>query len=224
MDKIFAFDEICKLIDYTFKNPNILKTAFTHSSYANQHLVTSNERLEFLGDAILDFLVADMLYKNSNYHEGEMSKKRAKLVSTTSLSQIIQDKNLDRFLFVGNSFTGEKATTFMMEDLFEAIVGAIYVDGGLDNARKFVLKSIDFEHSLDIDYKSHLQEIVQKVINTEPRYESSEKALDNGDFVTKLIINGEIITTQVGKSKKLSQIACAKYALDNIDLIKKAMK
>ena len=224
MDNRFNFDEICKIIGYTFNNQNLLKTAFTHSSYANQHLKESNERLEFLGDAILDFLVADVLYKKGDTLEGQMSKQRASIVSTKSLSNIIDAKGLDRYLLIGNSFNGDKATAFMMEDLFEAIVGAIYVDGGLCEAKKFLLENIVFNESEDLDYKTKLQEIVQKAINTEPQYLSSDKPMENGDYVTKLVINGQTITSQVGNSKKSAQVKCAKYAMENLDIVKKALK
>lgn len=223
MARAFDCEKICRIIGYTFKDQSLVELAFTHSSFAHQYGISSNERLEFLGDAILDFIVAERLYTESGQEEGYMSKMRARLVSTDTLSSAIRKMGLDRFLHVGDSLMGGKPTISMMEDLFEAIVGAIYIDGGIDSVKRFVETHIDFNQTDDTDYKTRLQEIVQKAINSEPEYISSDEPNNNRDYTTRLVINGIVITEQEGRSKKISHMKCAKYALDNIHLVKKAL-
>ena len=141
---MFSFDKIEKIIGYKFQNRKLLNTAFVHSSYANEHKVECNERLEYLGDAVLEFIITDKLYSLFNLGEGQLTKYRASLVNEDTLSFIVSELNLDSFLLKGK---GEKKNGIDSKaikcDLFEAIVGAIYLDSGIEFAKQFVLNVMD---------------------------------------------------------------------------------
>ena len=137
----FDIQKIEKIIGYAFKNKELLKTAFTHSSFSNEHRVESNERLEFLGDSILSVIIAEEIFKRYNKSEGELTKIRASLVSEKSLAFISKQLGIDKFLIVGAGLVKKEPTDAMIADSFEAMLAAIYLDGGMKNARKFILKS-----------------------------------------------------------------------------------
>ena len=216
------YDLICQNIGYKFRDDSILTTAFTHSSFAHQFSTSSNERLEFLGDAVLDFLVADYLYQKDDLVEGEMSKMRSFLVSSDSLSSAVNNMGLAEMLLIGDSLGGV-VTKSMQEDLFEAIVGAIYLDGGLLKAREFIFSHIDIDAVKRVDYKTKLQEIVQKATCHEPQYVTDAEPKADG-YSTKLYINDTFIIESTAHSKKESQIKCAKWALENINVVNIALK
>lgn len=162
--------EVEQCIGYRFNDAALLLTALTHSSYANEHGCESNERLEFLGDSILSFAVTTYMYSTyPDRDEGVFSKVRSKIVSTESIACIIERTGLDRFLRLGNSEqnTGKSSKRKIFANLFEAVIGAIYLDGGLTRAVKCVLKQltqeIDGAIHADVisDYKTALYELVQ---------------------------------------------------------------
>ena len=130
-------------IEYTFKNKELLKTAFTHTSYAYEKNVESNEKLEFLGDSILEFISSDYLYNNYiNLHEGEMTKVRATVVCEKSLHKVALKHNFGDFLFLGKSernSNGNKRPA-ILADSVEAVIAAMYLDGGLEPVKKFIIK------------------------------------------------------------------------------------
>lgn len=143
-------------IGYTFRDKQLLKTCFTHTSYAHEHGCESNERLEFLGDALLGFLVADALYREQGGAEGEMTSRRIRLVSAPPLAEAIRADGLEKFLLVSGG-AGEKAVS----SLFEALVAGIYLDGGIEPARAFASARLPLRGEREINFKGDLQEYLQ---------------------------------------------------------------
>ena len=212
----FELEEIEKIIHYSFKDKELLKTAFTHSSYANQNNIKSNQRLEYLGDAILNFVVADYLYNNFDVEEGQMSKWRSKMVNSDNLSSIIEELDLDRFLLLGKSFGTQEVAKSLKEDLFESLVGAIYLDGSIEKVKKFVFRFIDVKKSVkkkNIDYKTALQEEVQKVKGSNLVYITYELPNRPGNFCAEVYVNDIFISSSVSTTKKQAQIDCARIAM-----------
>lgn len=213
------YKKIEKIIHYGFKNKDILKTAFTHSSYANQHNVESYERYEYLGDSILNFVIADALFKNyENEQEGALTKWRAKLVNSENLSYIIKELDLEKFVLIGDSAKKQDFTKSMREDLFESIVGAIYLDSSLEKARRFILRFIDttnMNNKKDIDYKSLLQEKIQGTRGANLVYFTYEDPIEKGRFCSEVYINDIFVARAFSRSKKNAQLECAKLALSD---------
>ena len=158
-------------IGYKFKNKQLLQTALTHTSYAYEHHVKSYEKLEFLGDSILEFVSSEYIYESyPNLKEGEMTKVRAMVVCEESLAKIAKLHNFSDFLNLGKSekLSGGQARTAILEDTMEAVIAAIYKDGGLEEARKFIVNNLKDEiayaskHVGLKDYKTVLQEKLQQ--------------------------------------------------------------
>ena len=220
----FDTSKIEKIIHYRFKDKNLLKSAFTHSSYANQEKTTSNERLEFLGDSILNFAVAEDLYSKFDVAEGKMSKWRAKMVNGASLSNIVSALKLDEFMFVGRSFGKGVLPLSIKENLFESIVGAIYLDSSMDKAKRFIFRFINTTKNVkkkDTDYKTQLQEKVQKVRGTHLVYFTYSLPQDPSTYCAEVYINDVFVARSTAKSKKQAQIECAKVALSDEEKLKK---
>lgn len=210
--------EIEKKIGYVFHDKNLLVTAFTHSSYCNEHVgCTSYERLEFLGDSILGFLMADKLYFGTEETEGMMTVLRAGSVSKEPLAKIIDKMGVIRFLRHGNGVEKNfKSSVKTRSDLFESIIAAMYVDGGrsLDAPAKFV-KSLDITKSND--YKSILQEYVQKRYKgVIPKYETSDEADENGYFISCAVVNDVRYDLGRGKNKKTAEQKAAELAYEKL--------
>ena len=162
--------ELMDKINYQFKDINLLKNALTHSSYANEKTIKKykdNERLEFLGDAVLELTSSDYIYKNySNMNEGQMTRLRASIVCEQTLAFCTRAIDLGKYLYLGKGedLTGGRNRKSILSDALEAVIGAIFLDGGFANAKEFVLKYIltDIEHKqLFYDSKTILQEMVQ---------------------------------------------------------------
>ncbi len=212
-------------IKYSFKNITLLENALSHSSYANEkHLkYGSNERLEFLGDAVLSVIVADYLYKNfSDKPEGELTKLRASLVCEKSLCGFARSLKLGDFLLLGRGeeLGGGRERDSILADAFEAVLAAIYLDGGMEAAREYVLHFIieELSHTEDEafhDYKTILQEIIQR--NPEERLSyvlCSESGPDhNKSFTVEVCLNSNVIGSGTGKTKKRAEQMAAKDAL-----------
>lgn len=217
---MFSCEKIEKIIHYNFKDKNLLKTAFTHSSLANEKKVKSNERLEFLGDSVLSIVVTDRIYHHYNKSEGDLSKIRASLVSESSLAFVMESLKLDEFLMCGEGLKNQKPTKAMLADNFEALVAAIYLDGGIEKAKAFILNVLDSAMS-DIDRggvpdsaKSLLQEKLKDakiVYKTEIKQESGEKIYHSSVF-----INGIMCGTGQSTKKKIAEEISAKMALNNL--------
>ena len=224
-------EELEKKIEYTFRDKKLLQTALTHSSFANEvkeKRCENNERLEFLGDAVLGIIAADYLYFH-NYHvpEGELTRLRAMMVCEKSLYEFAQQLELGRYLRLGRGEenTGGRERSSILADAFEAVVAAVYIDGGLEAARKYVTAFADRFFSTRIsssvkDYKTALQEIVQK--NHGERLEYVLTAENGPDheklFIVEVHLNSNIIGEGRGGSKKEAEQMAAKEALSLMGL------
>jgi len=216
-----------KSIGYTFKNKELLKTALTHTSYAYENQKESNEKLEFLGDSILEFISSKYLYgKYTNLREGEMTKVRATVVCEESLYKIAKMHNFGDFLYLGKSEqkTGGKNRPAILADSVEAVIAAIYLDGGIEEADKFIIENlkseieIETKHVGDKDYKTVLQEKLQEHGDVKIEYETiGESGPDhNKKFKAQVKCNGRILAEGEGKSKKEAQMHAAQKALENL--------
>lgn len=203
-------------LNYVFKDKNLLKKALTHSSLSNEIGGENYERLEFLGDAIIEFVVSDRIYKYEFLDSGSLTKLRASLVSTSNFSQISNHLELDKYLQKSKSLnTLSKKTE---ADILESVIGAIYLDGGINEAEKIIDKYIiiDEENIRNhlqncIDYKTKLQEEMQAKKKTFRYGLVSESGLSHDKtFVVELIIDGKIATTGSGKSIHNAQEICAR--------------
>ena len=163
--------ELQQKIDYQFKDENLLFTALTHSSYANEHKlhkIHHNERLEFLGDAVLEVVSSDFLFKNfPDMAEGQMSKKRASLVCEPTLAYCARQIGLGKYLMLGKGedLGGGRNRDSILSDALEAVIGSIYLDGGIEQAGSFIMTHVlnDIEHkAMFQDSKTILQELLQK--------------------------------------------------------------
>ena len=219
--------EIENNIGYTFKEKSLLSNALTHSSYANEKRIASNERLEFLGDSVLGVVISEYIYKRLNgINEGDLSKLRASIVCETSLFKAAKRIGLDEALRLGNGEeqTGGRKRPSIVSDAFEAVIAAIYLDDGLETAREWVLShtETDIEEAIsgkrNNDYKTTLQEKIQKSHIGEVSYELiRESGLDhNKTFVMGVYVNNEKLGEGEGQSKKEAQQQAAKYALENM--------
>ncbi|MDE5558149.1 MAG: ribonuclease III [Ruminococcus sp.] len=213
-----------KVIGYTFKDKKLLYQALSHSSYANEkkNPSGSNERLEFLGDSVLSIVVSDYLYKSLNVAEGELTRVRASLVCEKSLHVFAKQINLGDYLFLGRGEenTGGRERPSILADAFEAVIAAIYLDGGIKPASEHILRFMpeDVQHPHKpafSDFKTVLQEIVQK--NPEEKVEyvliDEEGPDHNKRFVVEVRLNSQVIGKGRGKSKKEAEQFAAKEAL-----------
>ncbi len=216
--------EFEKVIGYEFKNKSLLETALTHSSYANEKQTgrDCNERLEFLGDSVLGVITADYFYHNlAHLPEGEMTKKRAACVCEKSLHSFAKEINLGKYLLLGRGEdnTGGRHRASILADAFEAVIGAIYLDGGLENVRKFVLGFIKEAAAKQLslrDYKTELQEIIQKNPDEHLTYVLVGESGPDHDkrFEVEVMLNSNVVGYGMGKSKKLAEQQAAKQALE----------
>lgn len=214
-------------IGYTFKNKAFLEEALTHTSYANEakgHL-PNNERLEFLGDSVLSVVVADYLFHTQKeLPEGELTRQRASLVCEAALCGFAQSIHLGNYLRLGKGeeMTGGRERPSILSDAFEALIAAIYLDGGLEEARKFILPFICSGASAEEDFKTRLQEVVQQNPEERVRYMlTGEEGPDhNKTFTVEVHLNSNCIGTGTGHTKKLAEQHAAKQALSlmGIDL------
>ena len=217
--------ELEKIIGYTFRNPKLLSLALTHSSHANERKKgrKSNERLEFLGDSVLSVVVSHHLYENySHMPEGELTRLRASLVCERSLHKFAQEIRLGDFILLGKGEenTNGRERPSILADAFEALIAAIYLDGGLEAARahiiQFVPKDTKTQSDAFTDYKTILQEFIQK--NPEERIEyllADESGPDHDKaFTVQVCLNSNIIGNGKGKSKRDAEQMAAKEALE----------
>ena len=207
-----AWAEAERRLGYTFADRRLLATCFTHASYASEHGCASNERLEFLGDAVLDFLVADELYAAGGASEGEMTARRIRYVAAQPLAEAVRRAGLDAFLLhVGAQ--GEKAVS----SLFEALTAGIYLDGGLDAARAFVRAKLLVAADSEPNYKGDLQEWLQARGLPTAAYEtlSREGATHAPLFTVRAAGGGESAVGR-GGSLRAAQKDAAKKLLDRL--------
>ena len=215
-------------IGYHFKNPQLLSRALTHSSYANEYNLAAgdNERLEFLGDSVLGFITAEYLFSNHrDFPEGELTKLRAYAVCETSLYSYAQEIELGKYLKLGKGEerTGGRERPSVLSDAFEAVIAAIYLDGGIDEAKKFVLRFVvpyvEAKPTFK-DYKTMLQEVVQQNHGEALEYVLvSESGPDhNKRFEIEVHLNSNVLGRGVGGSKKKAEQNAAKEALELMGL------
>ncbi len=213
--------EVEKIIGYSFKSKNLLKTSLTHSSYSNEHKVESNEKLEFLGDAVIEFIITEILYKEFSGKEGDLSKMRALVVSEKPLAEAVTKFGLDKFLIKG---VGESRNTTPSNaikcDLYEALCGAIYLDGGINETKKFFIKTVgDKIQDLKLngyidDPKTRLQEMLK---NAKIVYSTSKHGEDHmPTYKTIVYINGEKAGSGSGTNKRLAEENSASDAISNL--------
>lgn len=221
------FEKIEKEIGYEFKNKQLLETALTHTSYAYENKKQSNEKLEFLGDSILEFISSEYIYHNyPNLKEGEMTKVRASVVCEDSLQKIAKMHNFSDFLYLGKSerTSQKEVRPAIMADSIEAVIAAIFLDGGLEEAKKFILNNLakPIENATknigQKDYKTVLQEVLQKNGNVDIEYVIiDEKGPDHEKvFTAEVKFNNKTLATGEGKSKKQAEMEAAQKALENI--------
>jgi ribonuclease-3 len=212
-------------IRYTFKNKELLKTALTHTSYAHEKRVESNEKLEFLGDSILEFVTSNYLYNNyRKLKEGEMTKVRASVVCESSLYQVALKHNFSDFLKLGKSeiACGGNKKPAILADSVESVIAAIYEDSNLENAEKFIIENlkdqieIASKHVGMKDYKTVLQEKLQIHGNVKIEYTViDEKGPDhNKTFVVEVKCDGKHLAIGQGSTKKAAEMEAAHNALE----------
>ena len=221
-------DTLQNNIGYTFKDQNILQTALTHRSSLNDpNIKESYERLEFLGDAILEMMISSFLYfKYPDKMEGYLTAARSAIVRTETLSQIAKSLDLGSYIRLskGEESTGGRTNPSTLEDVTESLIGAIYQDGGIESAKEFFTKFIIPEADQIVsenklkDAKSSLQEIVQSKGLATPIYQIIKEIGPDHDktFETAVIVNGKQLASGIGKSKQEAEQKAAQKALELI--------
>lgn len=217
-------------LGYHYQSHALLQEALTHSSYANEHRakgVKDNERLEFLGDAILDMIISEYLFlKYANMPEGDMSKIRASIVCEGSLAKVAKQMELGEYILLGKGeeMTGGRERASILADAFEAVTGSLFVDGGFDEAKRFLYKTLvadveQTEHieTLYADYKTLLQEAIQKCSMAPIHYEVvGEEGPDHDKhFYVEVYHEEKCLGRGIGKSKKEAEQDAAQKALEN---------
>ena len=213
-----------KRIGYQFHNPALLKQAMTHSSFTNEQRIRKQEnyeRLEFLGDAVLELVSSEFLFReHSDLPEGELTKMRASMVCEPSLAFCAKDLELGQFMLLGKGEenTGGRSRDSLTCDVMEAVIGAIYLDGGMEHAKNFIYRFIlsDLEDKqLFYDSKSNLQELIQGKLKKEYSYELLGMSGPEHDkkFHVSVQMEGEILGTGEGKTKKAAEQQAAYMAL-----------
>ena len=212
--------ELENILGYNFKDIKLLETALTHSSYANEHNLENNERMEFLGDAVLELSMSKYLYETISFDEGVLTKRRAQLVCEAALNIYASKINFNRFLIlgVGEEATGGRNRPAIIADAMEAVLGAIFLDSGFDAALKVVNKLfIPFidEALKNKDYKSTLQEKLQSEKRSIHYEIVKESGMPNDRTFEAVVYMDDIIMGKgIGKSKKEAEMAAAKNALE----------
>ncbi|WP_209122418.1 ribonuclease III [Alkalihalobacillus sp. BA299] len=220
------FDALLKKIGLEFQNNKLLIQAFTHSSYVNEHRISSsqdNERLEFLGDAVLELAVSQYLYKKfDTMSEGDMTKLRAAIVCEASLANLANELSFGELVLLGKGeeMTGGRQRPALLADVFESFIGSLYLDQGLDAVYCFLDKTIypkinDGAFSHMMDFKSQLQEFVQRDNIGQIHYEIVQERgpAHSREFVSEVLLNEQILGVGVGRSKKEAEQHAAQQAL-----------
>jgi len=218
------------ILGVKFKDESLLQQALVHRSYLNEnpalHLV-SNERLEFLGDAVLGFVVADELYSRfPDFSEGELTKLRAALVRGETLSRIASSLQLGDYLYLGHGEeeSGGRSRPRNLSCTVEAVIGAVFLDQGFDFARNFILKLLDsefdgvVEDKFTDDYKSRLQQVIQSERKITPVYRTIEEVgPDHAKVFTVEVLAGDTVLGRgSGRSKRAAEMDAARHALQGI--------
>ncbi len=222
--------QLQNIIGYKFNRCNIFNQSLTHSSFANEHRkikIKHNERLEFLGDAVLEIVISDYIFnKYTNYKEGELTKLRATVVCETSLAKAAKKINIGKYILLGKGEenTGGRKRDSILADTFEAIIGAIYYDGGIDNSKKFILNNLKsiivdaVNGKLFLDHKTQLQELLQKDSESIIKYDvvKQEGPDHNKIFHIEVKNKSRVLGRGVGRSKKEAEQSAAQSALSKV--------
>ena len=212
--------KIFKTLNFTPTNVNLYYEAFTHTSYSNENpSLNSYERLEFLGDAILEFIISEYLYKEKHFEEGYMTKMRARYVCEEALATYAKELKFEQDINLGEGEIEKGPNDTILADVFEAFIAATYLDQGLDFTKQIVLKivtkyiekNVDFLH----DYKSQLQELVQTTKKS-VKYEIINETGPAHDkkFTCQVVVDGIVLGKGTGSSKKMAEQMAAKDTLD----------
>lgn len=225
------FKELQACFGYRFRRPQLLRRALTHRSYANENNLPAeahNERLEFLGDAVLELAISELLMSRyPNFTEGELSKLRAAIVNERQLAELAQKYRIGEFLLLGRGEdqTAGRKKPSLLSDAYEAVLGAIYLDRGYKRAKKVIeshygeLFTSRTPESFYSDYKTELQERVQGIFRTIPQYRlTDERGPDHRKtFEVEILIQMEVYGRGIGKSKKEAEQKAAQEALKKLE-------
>ncbi len=209
-----TIENIENAIGYVFKNKQLLQTALTHTSYANEHNTESFERMEFLGDSILGFVTAQALFRTfPDKQEGELSKIRAGIVCEDSIANFFRELNLSQYLRlgVGEERTGGRNKNSILSDSFEALIAAIYLDSGIESVSRWIQKIITPDHYLNFNYTDWKTILQEKYKNADILY-SAEEFKDQ--FSATVYVDGRKAGTGIGATKKAAEQSAAKQALN----------
>ena len=221
-------------LGYRFQNNALLRQALTHRSFMNEFghpEIEDNERFEFFGDSVLGFVICDFLFQTyPQFHEGDLSKIKSHVVSEPFLAEIARDLDLGSFLLLGKgeASSGGHDKNSLISDCYEAVVAAVYLDGGIDAARDFLMRCfreriINLVENQDIlDHKSLFQERAQAIFNATPRYKLNQTIGPDHDktYEIQILLKKELFSTGTGKSKKEAEQAAAKAALAKLNIHK----
>lgn len=221
-----SFEDV---ISYKFNNKSLLETALTHSSFVNENRKYASEdyqRLEFLGDSVLGFLTAEYLFSKENITEGIMTRMRSELVSEKALYEVAKAIDLGKYIRIGKGeeHMGGRERPSVLSDIVESVTAAIYLDSGMDAAKDFVMRFVlnDVHMAsaeVSDDYKSALQELIQHDPSNILNYELiEEKGPDHSKtFTFAALLNGEVVGTGSGSTKKSAEQAAARNALEKLN-------
>ena len=230
MKEIQTLSKILKeKFDISFKNEALLMEAMTHSSYANEHKEMKgiyNERIEFLGDAVLELTISDWLFRQfPHFQEGQLTKLRAQIVCEDSLSLLAKECSLNKYLLLGKGETlsGGREKPAILCDVFEAFIGALYLDKGANEVQRFlnlvvIPKIKNGRYELITDFKTELQEYLQQNGPVHIRYELVKEEGPSHDkiFTVQLIVDGKKYKTASGKTKKAAEQMAAKLTMEEL--------
>ena len=230
MKEIQTLSKILKeKFDISFKNEALLMEAMTHSSYANEHKEMKgiyNERIEFLGDAVLELTISDWLFRQfPHFQEGQLTKLRAQIVCEDSLSLLAKECSLNEYLLLGKGETlsGGREKPAILCDVFEAFIGALYLDKGVNEVQRFlnlvvIPKIKNGRYELITDFKTELQEYLQQNGTVHIRYELIKEEGPSHDkvFTVQLIVDGKKYNTASGKTKKAAEQMAAKLTMEEL--------
>ena len=220
------------ILEYSFKNTDVLNHALVHSSYVNENRLSAsahNERLEFLGDAVLELITSEYIFASfPDMTEGEMSKLRASVVNEATLAKCAKERRFGDFLKLGKGemVNGGAERESILADAFEAVIGAIYLDGGHDAAKRFILRALEADiHSMKgltwiSDCKTHLQEQLQKNSQEPIEYYviKEEGPEHNKIFTVELAHGGQVMAQGSGRNKKEAEQEAARRAIEKFGL------
>jgi ribonuclease III len=214
-------------LGWQFRDPELLQRALTHRSYCSEHGIDeSNERLEFLGDSVLGFVVTTFVYEQfPALPEGELAKLRAAVVSAEALAEVATELGLGASLLLGKGehASGGRAKPSILSDAMEAVIAAVYLDGGIEPAARLVLQALEPRIREQAtgpgghDYKTRLQELAAQVVDQLPRYQVRHEGPDHSkQFFASVLLRERVYGTGEGRSKKAAEQAAARVAWDRL--------